>query len=215
MLKLYSYFRSSASYRVRIAMHFKELKFEYIPVHLVKDGGQQNSVEFRRVNPMGHVPALDHDGFLVAESMAIIQYLDDLYPERRLFPASPRDKAAVIQVCEILNSGIQPLQNLKVIKELETGFGLTKPDTERFVKHWILDGLTNLERVLEKTAGSFCFGGSVTAADCFLIPQCFASRRFGIDVETFFPTISRVNTNALKLEAFAKAHPEKQVDFQK
>src|SRR6185436_1044105 len=97
MMKLYSYFRSSASYRVRIALHWKELKFEYVPVHLVK--GDQLSAEFRKINPMAHVPALEHDGFLIAESVAIIQYLDDVFPEKRLLPTSPRDKAQVLQIC--------------------------------------------------------------------------------------------------------------------
>src|ERR1044072_8798994 len=106
MLKLYSYYRSSASYRVRIAMHWKQLAFEYVPVHLLKDGGQQRQEEYRKINPMGHVPALDDGGFLVAESMAIIQYLDDIHPERRLFPAVPRERATVTQICELLNSGI-------------------------------------------------------------------------------------------------------------
>src|SRR6185312_13094333 len=112
MLKLYSYFRSSASYRVRIALHWKALKFEYIPIHLVKDGGEQLKAEYRKINPMAHVPALDHDGFLVAESMAIIQYLDEVFPSAKLFPSLPEDRARVMQICEIVNSGIQPLQNL-------------------------------------------------------------------------------------------------------
>jgi maleylacetoacetate isomerase len=212
-MKLYNYFRSSASYRVRIALHWKALKFEYIPVHLTKDGGQQNKPEFRAINPLGHVPALVHDGFLVAESMAIIQYLDDQFPEKKLFPAGARDKAQVLQLCEIVNSGIQPLQNLKVQKLLEQTYHLQKPDSDAFVRHWIQDGLTGLEKILERTAGSFCFGGEVSAADCFVVPQCFASRRFGVNVESF-PNLARVYANATALEAFKKAHPEKQPDYQ-
>lgn len=212
MLKLYNYFRSSASYRVRIALHWKNLPFEYIPVHLIKDGGQQNQPAYRQINPMGHVPTLEHDGFRVAESVAIIQYLDAVYPERRLFPAEPKAQATVMQICEIVNSGIQPLQNLKVAKALEAEYGLSKPETERWLKRWIEEGLTNLERILEATAGTYCFGGEVTAADAFLVPQCFASRRFGIKVENF-PSIARVEANATRLEAFKKAHPENQPDF--
>lgn len=213
MLKLYSYFRSSASYRVRVALHWKKLKFEYIPVHLVKNGGEQHQPEYRKVNPMGHVPALDHDGFLVAESMAIISYLDQVFPQSRLFPEKPRDRARVMQLCELVNSGIQPLQNLKVQQLLEQTYHLPKPDSDGFVRHWIQDGFTNLEKVMEKTAGRFCLGDDVTAADCFVVPQCLTARRFGVEVESF-PNIARANKNALELEAFKLSVPEKQPDFQ-
>lgn len=212
MLKLYSYFRSSASYRVRIALHWKGLDFTYVPVHLVKDGGQQNQDEFRRVNPMGHVPALDHNGFLVAETVAIVDYLDRVFPQRPLFPSSPRDRALVLQMVEMINSGVQPLQNLKVNQFLEKEFKHDKSDVERWNKHWIEKGLTSLERFLEKTAGTHCLGGEITAADAFLIPQCFSSRRFGVMIEQF-PVIARLEQQALKLEAFQKAHPEKQPDY--
>jgi maleylacetoacetate isomerase len=213
MIKLYNYFRSSASYRVRIALHWKELKFEYIPVHLVKDGGQQNGAEYRRVNPMGHVPALDHDGFVVAESVAIIQYLDDLYPEKRLVPVDPRAKAGVLQLCEMFNSGIQPLQNLKVIKWLESELHAPKAESDRFVRHWMEAGFASVEKVLERTSGTYSVGNEVSAVDCFLVPQCFACRRFGVDVDAY-PHLARVNANALRIGAFQRAHPEKQPDYQ-
>jgi maleylacetoacetate isomerase len=213
MLKLYSYFRSSASYRARIALHWKGLKFEYLPIHLVKDGGQQLSVEYRKINPMGHVHALIHDGFLIAETVAIFQYLEDVFPALPLFPKNPRDKALVLQICEIINSGIQPLQNLKITKSLETGYGLPKTQAEEFTRHWIADGMGNLERLLERTAGTFCFGGEVTAADAFLVPQYFSARRFGVKVEDY-PILSRVNAAATALAPFKDAHPEKQPDFQ-
>ncbi len=212
VLSLYSYFRSSASYRVRIALNWKELNYKYIPIHLIKDGGGQNSEAYRAINPMGHVPALDHDGFLVSESMAIIDYLDSVFPQNRLFPSDPRSRASMMQACELINSGIQPLQNLKVLGYLETRVGLQKVDTDTWVKHWIDSGLTSLERLLEKTAGTYSFGGDVSAADCFVIPQCFASRRFGVKIENF-PNLARVEANALQLPAFQKAHPEKQPDF--
>jgi maleylacetoacetate isomerase len=124
MLKLYSYFRSSAAYRARIALHWKELPFEYVAVHLIKNGGEQHKEEFRRVNPMGHVPALNHDEFIVAETVAIFDYLDRMFPTRPLFPQAPQERAIVMQLCEVVNSGIQPLQNIKVTQELEKGFGL-------------------------------------------------------------------------------------------
>lgn len=212
MLKLYSYFRSSASYRVRAALHWKGLEFEYLPVHLVKDGGEQNRPEYRKINPMGHVPALDHNGFLVSESIAIIQYLDDVFADKKLFPLAPRDRAQVLQLCELINSGIQPLQNIKVGKYLEAELGLSAADTSRFTQHWIHDGLTNLEHFLAQMAGNYCFGDDVTAADCFVVPQCFAARRFGVNPDEF-PNLARVNSNAIKLTAFQRAHPEAQPDF--
>ncbi|MBX3020299.1 MAG: maleylacetoacetate isomerase [Bdellovibrionales bacterium] len=212
MLKLYSYFRSSASYRVRIALHWKQLDFEYMPVHLVKDGGQQHSEAYRRINPMGHVPALDHDGFVVAESVAIIQYLDAIFPQHRLFPADPQAAATVTQLVEVINSGIQPLQNLKVAKALEGEFGLTTADSQRWIVRWIEDGFRNLERLLERTSGTYSFGGEISAADAFLVPQCFAARRFGVQLENF-PVIARIEANATRLEAFKKAHPSAQPDF--
>jgi maleylacetoacetate isomerase len=212
MLKLYSYFRSSASFRVRAALHWKELAFDYIPIHLLKDGGQQNLPAYRKINPMGHVPALEHDGFLIAESMAILQYLDDVFPGKNLFPTPPHAKAQVMQICEIVNSGIQPLQNLKIGKYLGDEFGMTKADSDRFTKHWIQDGMTNLERVLETTAGTYCVGGEITAADCFVAPQCFAAKRFGVEADQF-PNLSRVYANASRVKAFQLAHPEKQPDY--
>lgn len=210
MLKLYSYFRSSASYRARIALNWKNLEYEYISIHLLKEA--QRTSEFRKINPMGHVPALDHDGFLVSETMAILQYLDDMFPQKRLFPTAPHEKAKVLQICEIVNSGIQPLQNLKVQKVLEGTFGLPKAESDSFVRYWIQDGLSNLEKVLEQTAGSYCFGGEVTAADCFVIPQLLTAGRFSVDVAQF-PNLSRVNANATALDAFKKAHPSNQPDY--
>ncbi len=212
MLKLYSYFRSSASYRVRIALHWKNLEFEYLPIHLVQDGGLQNKPEFRAINPMGHVPAIDHDGFLVAESMAILDYLDRIYPQRPLIPLQPRPRAQVMQICELINSGIQPLQNLKVLGYLEKKLNLPKPEADKWVRHWIEDGFANLEKVLERTSGKYSFGDEVTTADCFLVPQCFAARRFGVPVDRF-PIINRIDAAATQLQPFQKAHPEKQMDY--
>jgi maleylacetoacetate isomerase len=212
-MKLYNYFRSSASYRVRIGLSYKGISYEYKPIHLVKDGGQQTHPEYLQVNPMGHVPTLDDGGFVIAESMAILQYLDATHPERPLFPTEPRDRARVIQICEVINSGIQPLQNLKVMKELETGFGLSKTDSERFVKHWIVDGLQKLERIVERTAGSFSYGGEFTAAECFLVPQLFTAQRFGVNIDQY-PCLARANASALKLSSVQQAHPTKQPDYQ-
>ncbi len=212
MLKLYSYFRSSASYRVRIGLHWKGLHFEYIPVHLTKDGGQQHKPEFLKVNPMGHVPALDHEGFLVAESVAILEYVDAMFPIKPLFLSHPKEKARVLQVCEVINSGIQPLQNLKVNQYLEKELHRSKEDVVRWNQHWIEKGLEGLEKIIQSSAGTYCFGGEFSAADCFLVPQCLTARRFGVMTEKF-PIISRIEEACLKLDAVKKAHPEQQPDF--
>ncbi|MGE4130924.1 MAG: maleylacetoacetate isomerase [Bdellovibrionales bacterium] len=213
MLQLYSYFRSSASYRVRIALNWKQLPHEYRAVHLVKDGGQQCSSDYERINPMRHVPALVHDDFVLAESLPIIEYLEERFPAHPLLPSSPQDKAVVRQICEFINSGIQPLQNLKVTQYLGTSMGQTPEQVKAWTTHWISKGYASLETLLAKTAGTYCFGGTFTAADCFLIPQCFSSRRFGVRPEDY-PNIARIEQNGLKLEAVKKAHPEKQPDYQ-
>jgi maleylacetoacetate isomerase len=212
MLKLYSYFRSSASYRVRIGLNWKGLHYQYLPVHLINDGGQQHKADYRKVNPMGHVPALDHEGFLVAESVAILDYVDHMFPFKPLFPSHPKERARVLQVCELINSGIQPLQNLKVNQYFEKEFGHSKGDTERWNRHWIERGLESLEKLLSSSAGTYCFGGDFTAADCFLVPQCFAARRFGVRLEKY-PVIMRIDQACSMVQAVQAAHPEKQPDF--
>jgi maleylacetoacetate isomerase/maleylpyruvate isomerase len=211
MLKLFNYYRSSASFRARIALHYKGLAFEYIPVHLLK--GEHQTEEYLKLNPMKHVPALVHDGFLIAETVAICDYLDAMFPEKPLFPSNPRDKALVMQLVEIVNSGIQPLQNLKVTTHLEKQYGLSKAQSEEWIRYWIGEGFGSLEKVLERTAGTHAFGGTFTAADAFIVPQDFAANRFNLNMDAF-PNLARVNANAMKLDCVQKAHPTKQPDFQ-
>lgn len=213
-LKLYNYFRSSASYRVRIALHWKGLEFEYLPIHLVKNGGEQRSDDYRKLNPMAHVPTLVHGDFALPESMAILLYLERLWPKKPLFPKEEEAYGRTIQLCEIVNSGIQPYQNLKVTNDFEKAHGWDKAKVQQWVQNWVLPGLKNLETVLQNSAGQFAVGDEVTAADAFIVPQLFSSRRFKIDT-TQFPVLSRIETNALELEAFKKAHPEAQPDFEK
>lgn len=210
-LKLYNYFRSSASYRVRLALHWKGLEFEYIPVHL--KNGKQHSAEYRKLNPMGHVPALVHGDFILAESVAIFDYLDRAWPERPVFPLDSQLRGRALQICEIVNSGIQPYQNLKVLADFEKR-GWTQPQTEDWVRQWVMAGLANLEKVLEGSAGSYAVGGEVTAADMFIVPQLFGSRRFKIDIAQY-PILSRIEEKVCALDPFKKAHPEKQIDFEK
>jgi len=208
---LYSYFRSSASFRVRIALAVKGIEYTYKAIHLLKDGGAQNKKEFRDINPMGHVPALVIGDFVLPESMAIVDYLDNYsLTTPPLFPKNAKDRAKVFQVCEVINSGIQPLQNVKILQHLES-MGHNKDEQTEWMKHWITAGMNSLEQIVKPMAGTHTFGNSWTAADCFLIPQCFAANRFGIDLKQF-PTLNRIYESLLNTEPVKKAHPANQPD---
>jgi maleylacetoacetate isomerase len=209
-LKLYNYFRSSTSFRVRIALELKKLNYDYIPVHLLN--GEQNQPDYRKINPMAGVPALQHKDFILAQSDAIIEYLDDAFPQTyKLFPTDLKNKAKVREFCQIINADIHSYGNLKTLKYLETHFSATDDIKNKWVRDWFLLGLKVCEIHLSKTAGQFCFGDNVTAADCFLAPLIFTSNRFKIDLSEF-KNINRVNENCLALPEFQKAHPFKQVD---
>jgi maleylacetoacetate isomerase len=211
-MKLYNYFRSSASYRVRIGLNLKNIAYDYVPVHLVKNGGEQFSQAFLRKNPMAQLPCLEYNGHYIAQSMAILFYLDELKPNPRLFPVDAIQKAKVIEICELINSGIQPLQNLAVLNELGSRYSAGQAEKNSWSQHWINKGLTALEKLLSPTAGTFCFGNEVSAADCFLIPQMFASRRMGTDLSAF-PTLLRIEKATSTMPPFQAAEPSRQIDF--
>lgn len=210
-LDFFGYFRSSSAFRVRIALNLKKVPHNYHAVHLINNGGEQRKEEYRKINPMGEVPGIHDNGFSLGQSMAILFYLDDKFPDPRLFPSDPQQKARVIELCEFINSGIQPLHNLIVQQELEKRYGVDSVGKEDWIQHWIRRGLTTVERTLVQTAGSFSVGGQVSAVDCYLVPQYRASQRFGMDL-TSFPTVTRVAESCLKLEAFQKAEAKNQPD---
>ncbi len=211
---LYSYFRSSSTYRVRIALNYKEIKYDIKPIHLLKDGGQQKTADYKRVNPMGEVPCLFHNGNYLGQSMAIIEYLEEVKPNPSIFPKGPAEKAKVRQIAESINSGIQPIQNLKVLQKLQSDFSATEDQKTNWNRHWINEGFLAIEKILEQTSGTYSFGNNVTLADFYLVPQVFNAKRFGVDMLKF-PNIDRINEACLKLEAFFKASPEQQIDFEK
>ena len=169
-LQLHNYFRSSTSYRVRIALHLKHLPFEYVPVHLLNNGGEQNSSEYRLLNPMGEVPTLIVEGKVLSQSLAILDYLDVLQPEPLLFPQEPFQKAKVLQACETINAGIHPITNLKVNQQLVEQFGATDEQKKVWQQKWIHQGLTAFDAITLPFQGKFCFGDRVSAADILLVP---------------------------------------------
>ncbi|KAL1513687.1 hypothetical protein ABEB36_003064 [Hypothenemus hampei] len=202
---LYSYWRSSCSWRVRIALNLKEIPHEIKPVSLIKGGGEHHSNDFREINPMEQVPALHIDGVTLIESFSILQYLEDTRVHRNLLPSDPIKRAKVREICEVIVSGIQPLQNLCVLIHV----GEEKKD--EWAKHWINRGFRGVEKLLGASAGKYCVGDEITLADCCLIPQVFNARRFHVDLRPF-PIILRIDRELERHPAFVAAHPSNQPD---
>lgn len=210
-LVLYTYFRSSSSQRVRIALHTKKLQFESKFINLIAEGGQHHSQDYKSLNPAEQVPTLVHGGKAISQSMAIIQYLDQVFLEKKLFPNDAFLKAKNIEFCEVINSNMQPFQNLKVMQYLEKNFGLTPPQKQQWLKDWMNPGFVAVEKLLSRFAGNFCFGDEITAADCFLAPQITSAERFSIDINPF-PTLKRISDRYKDHEVFLKSHPYTQPD---
>jgi len=214
-VKLYGYYRSSASYRVRIALALKGIDYTYVPVHLVK--AEQHDDAYRAKNPMREVPTLefvDDDGSVnhrLAQSVAIVEYLDELYPEPALYPGDALNRALIRQRVEGVNAGIQPVQNFRVMKHVAELVGGGRPEMAAWAKHWITFGFEGLERLLAETAGTFSVGDTVTAADVWLVPQVYNARRFKLNLEDY-PCIKRVAEACEGLAPFRAAHPHRQPD---
>jgi maleylpyruvate isomerase len=207
---IYSYFRSSASYRVRIALGLKKIDYEYRAVHLINDGGEQLKSDYAALNPSREVPTLVHRTGgreqMIGQSVAIIDYLDQIVPEPALFSDQPLKRAQILQACEIVNSGIQPLHNLRVLKRLNERFNATEEQKNEWTRHWISYGLDALEKFLAPHAGDFSFGDQPTAADCFLIPNLANADRFLVELSPY-PTLSRIRNACDRLPAFVQASP--------
>ena len=209
---LYSYFRSSASYRVRIALNLKEISYGYKAVHLLNNGGEQHTDEYRKLNPSREVPTLVHNGRAIGQSMAIIDYIDRVQPQPRLFPEDVYQRALVMQACEIVNSGAQPIHNLRVLDLLQKRFGADQPTRDLWAVHWIEYGLKALEAFLKPHAGQHCFGDSPSAADCFVIPHLVNADRFKVELSPY-PTLMKIRETTAKMTAFQQAAPDRQPDF--
>lgn len=212
-MKLYTYFQSSAAYRVRIALNLKGLQAEQLPVHLLKNGGEQFNTSFDAVNPQHLVPVLVDQDFVLAQSLAIIEYLDETYPGPALLPAEARARARVRALSQLIACDIHPLNNLRVLKYLSKQLGIAPADRNDWYRHWIAVGLSALERQLagHRDTGRFCHGDAPTLADCCLVPQVFNARRLSCDLSPY-PTIRVITEHCEGLKAFERARPAMQID---
>jgi len=205
---LYNYFRSSASWRVRIALAYKGVEYEYRVVNLIQK--EHLGEEYMKLNPLGQVPAFVHNGNTITQSVAILEYLDAIYPEKPLIPKDPLKRAKVMEICELIGSGIQPLQNVSVIMKIDSENASKRIE---WAKYWIEKGFTALEKLLSQsqTNGRYCCGDELTLADCFLVPQAAQATRFHVDVSQY-PNISRLNDALKDLEPFKHADAFTQQD---
>ncbi len=219
---LYTYFRSSASYRVRVALNLKGLTATHVPVHLTRDGGAQFDPAFRALNPQALVPVFSEGELRLTQSLAILEYLEERYPAPALLPRAIEDRARVRQLAASIACDIHPLNNLRVLKFLTAELGLSEDSKQRWIRHWIELGLEALEVELRRAAAKagdrtdagrilFCFGASPTIADCCLVPQLFNARRFGVDLSAY-PALQAVDRSCQALPAFQRAHPAAQSD---
>jgi maleylpyruvate isomerase len=212
-MKLYSYFRSSAAYRVRIALNLKGLAYEYAPIHLLRDGGQQLKAEYRQLNPDGIVPTFIDGDDVLTQSLAIIEYLEETHPEPALLPGTPLDRAFIRSVALQIACEIHPVDNLRVLKYLKHTLKVGDEAKDAWYRHWLESGFESLEKRLAKDSrvGKLCFGDTPTLADLCLVPQVYNARRFNLDMSRY-PTIERIADHAGQIDAFARAAPRQQPD---
>lgn len=212
-MKLYTFFRSSASYRVRIALNLKGLEYEQIPIHLRRGGGEQFSPAYKAINPQALVPALEDGGRVFTQSLAIMEYLEERYPDPPLLPRDPADRATVRSMALVIACEVHPIQNLRVLKYVSSELKGSEDEVNRWARHWIDLGLGALEQQVRALPrrGKFCFGDTPSLADICLVPQLANARRFGCDL-SLFPSLLEIEAQCTALPAFAKAAPENQPD---
>lgn len=213
-MKLYTYFRSSAAFRVRIALNLKGLAYEPAFVHLPR--GEHRGPDYGAINPQALVPTLDDAGKRITQSLAIIEYLDETRPKPPLLPEDPVGRARVRSLAMLIASEIHPINNLRVLQHLKRKLGQNDEDVNAWYRHWIADGLAKFEADLAnaKTTGKFCHGDMPTMADCCLVPQIFNAQRYRCDIAPY-PATMRVFAECMKLDAFDRAQPSKQPDAEK
>lgn len=210
MLKLYTYFRSSAAFRVRIALNLKSLAYDPVFVHLPK--GEHRRPEYAAVDPQALLPTLVDGERALSQSLAIIEYLEETRPEPRLLPVDATERARVRSLSLLVACEIHPLNNLRTLQHLKRALGQSEEQINAWYRHWIADGFTKLEADLGRGGtGRFCHGNAPTMADCCLVPQVFNAKRYAADLSPF-PTVMRIFDACMKLEAFDRAQPSKQPD---
>ena len=212
-LTLYSYWRSSAAYRVRIGLALKGLRYDTVPVHLVRNGGEQHAPDYAAANPQKLVPMLVHGQRRMRQSLAILEYLDEVWPEPPLLPATARGRQRVRALSQVVACDIHPLNNLRVVRFLENEWNVPQPERDVWMRHWMVEGFDAFEALLadHPSTAEFCEGQLPTLADCCLVPQLYNARRFGVDLEPY-PTIRRIEAACLAHPAFDAARPENQPD---
>ncbi|MEE8117923.1 MAG: maleylacetoacetate isomerase [Gammaproteobacteria bacterium] len=212
-MQLFTYFRSTAAYRVRIALNIKRREAEQHFVNLVKDGGDQHKPSFRKLNPQGLIPVLVSDGIAISQSLAIIEYLEEVQPNPPLLPSNPLDRAWVRGLAMAVACDIHPLNNLRVLKYLENEISVNEETKLTWYRNWVAQGFAGLEETLanDPRKGKFCYGDAPGLADIFLVPQVFNANRFDCDM-TSYPTLQQINATCLTLPEFQQAAPEQQPD---
>lgn len=213
-LKLYDYWRSSAAWRVRVGLHLKGLDYDSVPVHLVRDGGEQHRADYRAISPLGVVPTLTHGAVIITQSLAILEYLDDAFPDTpRLLPADAAARARIRSLALTIAADTHPVHNLRVQQYLKNEGGLGEEAVANFVRHWLSLGFNAVESMLAESpqTGLCCHGDTPTLADCVIVPAVYAARRFGADIERC-ATVLRIHDHCQTLPAFAASHPDRQPD---
>lgn len=212
-MKLHSYWRSSAAYRVRIALNLKGLDYEIAPVHMLKDGGEQRQAEYLAVNPQGLIPTLEDGDLKLGQSLAIMDYLEAKHPEPALYPQALEERALAQQLALAIACDIHPLNNLRALKYLKNDLGVEDEARDAWYRHWISAGFAAMETLLRGRGwrGPYCLGQQVTLADACLVPQMYNARRFETPLEDF-PILNKIDAACLELPAFQQAAPENQAD---
>lgn len=212
-MKLYSYFRSSAAFRVRIALNLKGLSYDTQAVHLLKQGGEQHSAEYVAINPSELVPTLLDQQYVLTQSLSILEYLEEAYPKTALLPQNLQQRAQIRAFAQHIACEIHPLNNLRVLQYLEQTLAVSNTEKTAWYQHWIKLGFHSLEQQLQQSNGQYCFGEQASFADCCLIPQVYNAKRFQIDL-TEYPKIQSIYTHCMQLAAFQQAAPEQQADWE-
>jgi maleylacetoacetate isomerase len=208
---LYNYYRSSTSYRTRSLLYYKNINFEYVPVHLMNNGGEQHTTNYKKMNPMSEVPTLQHGEKSIGQTLAIFEYLDAIVPNPSVFPQDPFLRAKTIQICETISCALHPFSNLKVLAYLSGNLKLTDSQKNQWIQDWMTRGLTGLDQMVEQNNAKFSVTDTFTAADIFIMSQFFVADRYKVSTNQF-ASLNRIKKQCEGIECFKKAHPYRQPD---